>query len=293
MKKLILIALVIAALNASAATMGIKPIINGPKCYGEASGSISLTINNGVAPYTYLWSNGATTATLTNVPAGSYAVTVTDANHQVATYTLVMTQVPQLVLSTSAVNASGQGSTDGCIHLSVSGGTPNYQFDWNNGSTVQSPCGLAAGTYTVTVTDAFGCTSTASKTVTQPQNSNQIQHRYVPSVPQWHPHETSTAGSHIYRNGELTSTDETVTEETPATEEVVVFPNPTTDFVSVRTSSTSGELMLINTLGQTVQHQYVASNETKMDVSNIAKGNYILVVKTELGSTNKMLTVVR
>ena len=157
MKKLILIALAFAGINASAANFGIKPVVEEPKCHGTSTGSISLVVTGGTAPYTYLWSTGSTNPSLANIPAGSYSVTVTDANNQVVNTSFLMTQFTAINLHASEV--FGGGGANNCINLSVNGGAPSYSFQWSNGSTVQSPCGLAAGTYTVTVPDAFGCTS--------------------------------------------------------------------------------------------------------------------------------------
>ncbi|MBL7928762.1 MAG: gliding motility-associated C-terminal domain-containing protein [Bacteroidia bacterium] len=142
-------------------------------CYGGNNGSIQLTVNAGTAPYTYNWSNGATTQNLSNLTAGMYTVTVTDVNGCTESQTITLTQ-PQGALQIS-VSSSHQVScyngTDGQITVNVIQGTPPYSYAWNNGAIGTTVTGLSAGTYTVTVTDANGCTETMSATITQPQQA--------------------------------------------------------------------------------------------------------------------------
>src|SRR5579863_3911515 len=179
MKKLILIALAYTGFCATAGAFGIKPIVEQPKCYGAKTGTIAFTISNGVAPYTYAWNNGLPpTATQSNLAAGNYTVTITDHTGATGTYTVIMRQALQLVPSTTATNDTYHGGADGTIHLQVNGGTPQYTYSWNNGATTQNLSGLPSGTYTVTVTDAWACTATASKTITQPLsqvNGNELR----------------------------------------------------------------------------------------------------------------------
>jgi PKD-like domain/SprB repeat/Secretion system C-terminal sorting domain len=126
-------------------------------CYGENTGSATVTASGGTPAYTYLWNNGATPNTISNVPAGNYSVTVTDANGCTANVNTTITE-PQ-----SALNAQASGSTaycnnpNGSANVVASGGTPAYTYLWNNGATTASINNLAAGTYTATVTDANGC----------------------------------------------------------------------------------------------------------------------------------------
>jgi hypothetical protein len=134
-------------------------------CNGNATGSIDLSPNAGTPSYTYIWSNGATTQDLSNLVAGTYAVTVTDAVGCSAFSSATITQAPAMVLTTTQVNALCNSL--GSIDLSVSGGTPGYTYEWSNGASTQDISNLAADTYTVTVTDANGCTKTTSATITQ------------------------------------------------------------------------------------------------------------------------------
>ncbi len=139
-------------------------------CFGQSTGSVILSTSGGTTPYTYNWSNGAASANLSNVAAGSYTVTVTDANGCTTNVNATVTQ-PAAALSVSGTPSTVAcfGGNTGAISLNVSGGTTPYSYTWSNGSNSQNLSNLSAGTYTVTVTDARNCTSTAgSISVTQP-----------------------------------------------------------------------------------------------------------------------------
>ena len=139
-------------------------------CFGNGTGSIDLTVSGGVGPYTYAWSNNATQEDLQNLSSGVYTVVATDANGCTTTQTVTITQ-PQapLALSTTQVNVLCFGNSTGSVNLTVTGGTAPYTYLWSNNGTVEDPTGMAAGAYTVTVTDANGCTAQTSVTITQPQ----------------------------------------------------------------------------------------------------------------------------
>jgi len=285
MKKLILIALVCSALYSSATGyFGIKPIVNEPNCYGANTGSIQLSVLGGTAPFQYAWSNGGSTILQTNLAAGSYAVTVTDANNLTTSYTVILAQPFQINASTSTANATAHGANNGYINLNVDGGTPGYTFDWSNGSTAQNQTGLAAGTYTCTITDAVGCIITASKTITQPaapfyngrvaQSGNQARDLGATD---------NTGDVRANTSAELKSSD------------VQVYPNPASNLFTLKTGEVSNaHISLIDINGQIVSQQKAESNETGVNVSNLPKGNYIIEVKTETGSVvNKSVTIVK
>ena len=130
--------------------------------------SITVTPSGGISPYTYQWSNGATTATTTGLHPGTYTVTVTSSNGctTTATYTIV-NPATSLVLNSNKVNLRCGGTSSGSCSVSPVGGSSPYSYLWNNGQTTSSVTGLAAGTYTVTVTDDAGCTKTKTIVLTQ------------------------------------------------------------------------------------------------------------------------------
>ena len=140
-------------------------------CFGGNTGT--ATANGGLPPYTYLWDdvNAQTTAFATGLVQGTYNVTIVDNNGCSATATATVTEPAVLKATASLVaNLTCNGSGDGVADVTVTGGTPNYSYLWddNNGQTTQSAIGLDAGFYTVTVTDINGCISTDTVTVIQP-----------------------------------------------------------------------------------------------------------------------------
>jgi hypothetical protein len=148
--------------------ISITPTPTHVSCNGANTGSVSLSVSGGTAPYTYAWSNGASTQNITGLPVGSYTVTVTDANACTNTASTTLTQPTAISLSVSKVNVLCNGSNNGSIDLTVSGGTPAYSYSWSNGVTSQDLSGLTAGTYSVTVTDANSCTKVLATSITQP-----------------------------------------------------------------------------------------------------------------------------
>lgn len=137
----------------------ISGVVRTPLCPNDNDGSIDITVTGGVVPYTYAWSNGSILQDLIGVPAGSYSVTVTDANGCRATAAYVLTN-PTPITATLQVTQIPIGETTGGAILitTVSGGTAPYDYDWSTGDTgVTSINNLGEGTYTVTITDANGC----------------------------------------------------------------------------------------------------------------------------------------
>jgi gliding motility-associated-like protein len=143
-------------------------------CYGTATGSAVSNTNGGTPPYSYFWSNGSTNDSISNLTAGSYAVLILDANLCQTTDSLTILEPTQLTASTvassypSGNNISCFGANDGSIDLTVSGGTQGYTYVWSNTATTEDVNGLAPGTYSVTITDANGCSETQSVTITEP-----------------------------------------------------------------------------------------------------------------------------
>jgi|GEM_PF-4339325 len=138
-------------------------------CKGLSTGAIALSPSGGTTPYTYVWSDGRTTEDRTGLQAGSYTVTVTDANQCTVTTTSVVTE-PASALSSSvtSTNVNCHLSADGTINLTSSGGIPGYTYLWTNGSTTEDLISLVPDNYVVTITDANGCTTIQSAAISQP-----------------------------------------------------------------------------------------------------------------------------
>lgn len=127
-------------------------------CYGGSDGSVAVTATGGTSPYTFNWSTGATSSSITGLAAGTYSGTVTDANGCQSSGVANITQPTAISGSVTTVDASCD-SSNGSASVTASGGTPGYNYLWSNGASGGSATGLAAGNYSVTVTDANNCSA--------------------------------------------------------------------------------------------------------------------------------------
>lgn len=174
-------------------------------CNGESNGAINLNVSGGLAPYTYLWSNGATTQDVSGLSAGTYTVTVTDSrgctnvntykrgqvgdyyypnnityaldntNGAKATFTITEPSAP-LSATTAVTTPSCYGGNNGTATITATGGTPPYTYQWSNGVVTADNQSLSAGVYYFTVTDYNSiasrprCTYVDSVVITQPDS---------------------------------------------------------------------------------------------------------------------------
>lgn len=155
------------------ASLGSKHDIS---CFGGSDGSIQVSVSGGKAPYSYSWTNGATTQNISGLQAGDYTVTVKDINNCSTTLTVTLTQPATKVgLSLNSFsNVKCYNGNDGVINVSTNGGITPYTYSWSatpgsgfiQGQEDQNT--LTAGTYQVVVADAHGCRDTLTQTLDQP-----------------------------------------------------------------------------------------------------------------------------
>ncbi|MBK7408811.1 MAG: SprB repeat-containing protein [Saprospirales bacterium] len=146
--------------------INLQTAITNVACFGETNGSIDLNVNGGTGPYTYVWNNSASTQDISNLGAGTYGVTVTDSKGCNNIISAGVTQPADLTADASVLSGVDcTNPTGGAIDLQVGGGTIGYIYLWNTGDTIQDLSGLTSGNYTVTVTDANGCTEIASASI--------------------------------------------------------------------------------------------------------------------------------
>ncbi|MDX1913361.1 MAG: gliding motility-associated C-terminal domain-containing protein [Saprospiraceae bacterium] len=138
------------------------------QCFGGSDGSSVVQSIGGQAPHSYIWSNGQTTATLNGLTAGIYSVTATDAAGCTAVATVEVGEPSLLALAANAETVSCFNGTDGVLSAAPEGGTPPYAVTWSTGQSGPVIQGLPAGLYSLTSTDAQGCTAVAVIALTEP-----------------------------------------------------------------------------------------------------------------------------
>jgi len=153
---------IVGSISGMTATATIANIL----CDGGNSGSINVTITGATMPYTYLWSNAATSQNISGLTAGLYTVSVTDAIGCFFEWDTTLTSAPNMTLTVDSSDVvSCVGGADGQLSSTVVGGTSPYSYLWSNGAVVSTASGLTIGTYSLTVTDANACTVSASGTI--------------------------------------------------------------------------------------------------------------------------------
>ena len=248
------------------------------------AGAIDLTVSGGTAPYSYKWSTGLTTQEvliagqtsqdLAIAAPGIYTVMVTDAKGCIAKAVITVGRKNDPIsLAASQINVSTIGGRDGSVDVSVVGGISPFTYRWSNGAATEDLTGLAAGQYTVTVTDAFGKKVSITVQILAPG--------------------TTTA---LTTNKNPASGDEFLIKET----DLQVYPNPAADRTTVSFSlETTGKytLNLYDLKGskaKTIAAGKAAGKElimVDMEVGSYPKGIYLLQLVTEKGRRQKRIAI--
>ncbi len=139
-------------------------------CNAICVGKAGVSVTGGTAPFTYAWTNTASTVdSAFNLCAGTYVCSVTDKNNCKSTQSFTITQPTAITAAAPTTTAATCGGTNGDITINPTGGNPAYTYAWNGpsgpgftggGQGTNNATGLAAGTYTVVVTDNSGCSKT-------------------------------------------------------------------------------------------------------------------------------------
>jgi len=139
---------------------------NDLSCFGANDGSATVSATGGVAPFTYLWSNDSTTASISNLPIGRYEVTATDAEGMTGTATITINQPTEVAVGIENIINVSCNDTIGSATASVTGGVAPFSYLWDTGDTTAT-VRLAAGMHRITVTDANQCTGVNFFTITE------------------------------------------------------------------------------------------------------------------------------
>ena len=285
-------------------------------CYGAANGVINVNASGGIPNYTYAWSNGLAVPSASNLPAGTYGITVTDAVGCKNVITKTLTQPAGINATTNATGA-GCTSATGTANVVATGGAGGLSYLWSNGATVTSLSDLHAGVYAVTVTDSRNCSTVVDAVVTQPYQVQFIagttgtiygQHTgsawvanlsggTAPYSFAWSDGETSESISNlepgIYtvtitdQNGCFQVANDTVAGSYPAGISNVsdafafsVYPNPAHGQVLVQLSKTGANttLKLENVLGQAILTKTLTDAQTQLDLTGYNNGVYFIEI---------------
>jgi hypothetical protein len=232
-------------------------------CHGGTDGSLTALSTGGLAPYTYLWSNGGNTATASNLPQGIYTVSITDAlGCETTVSATLLAPLPITAVPTNIIQP-GTGSSNGAIFMNISGGTGVYSFVWSqNGTTVSTAQDLtnaAAGDYTLQITDANNCTATFEFTLSEVVSGTDVPEPYY----------------------------------------VEIFPNPAREkawlsvsFAQPRTlhlSITDGNGRAVRTWTQ----RNVSEQNIPLDLKNLPAGNWQVVLRTDREIIRQTLIIVK
>lgn len=225
-------------------------------CNAGTNGSAEVTAAGGTGAYTYSWTgNTSTTHEITNVGAGTYSVEITDANGCQTTEQVVVNEPTSISLAMTSTPESS--ANNGTANATPSGGTSPYTYSWSNGATTQNITGLAAGTYTVTVTDSKGCVETSTVTV------------------------SSTVGVTEIENSSFN-----------------LFPNPSQGMVTISMEGiATGEISMevIDVTGKIVFTQNVLFDGNKtnytLDLSSLENGTYLINISMQEGTATRRIVL--
>ncbi|TRX58826.1 T9SS type A sorting domain-containing protein [Fulvivirga sp. M361] len=285
-------------------------------CADASNGSIELTVGGGTEPYSYLWSNGQTTATATNLTAGSYTVTITDAKGCSIVPKAFSTIAPQtMIIENQEVNPiSCKEAEDGSISLTIAGGTEPYTYTWSNGQTTPAITGLTAGQYIVEVTDGNGCTLTPEAfNISIPEaltaeiiidDTGASTNLVVLATGGVSPYVIVWSNQHneaVLENVETGNYAVTITDNrgctliiddiiveaevvtgigSPELSPITFYPNPVDEMLTViLPDGENRQLSLINSQGQTLWQEKVSGSETVIDGMDYPAGTYYLIVQ--------------
>lgn len=177
MKKIISIIILLFTCSIAFSQISLTSTVSNVSCFGGGNGSATVTATGGTGPYTYTWiPTNSTSSILVLVPAGIYTVIAEDAVANTSTLVVTITEPPAITTVITQTNVSCFGGSNGGASAIVNGGTPPYMYSWSAGNVnvPQVVTGLYAGTYTCSVTDANGCVSSKTVTITQPTQLNAI-----------------------------------------------------------------------------------------------------------------------
>lgn len=295
-------------------------------CNGLEDGTISVSTSGGTAPYVLRVNDVVQqSSSLTGLAPGSYNIKLTDTNLCEVTQIVVVDEPVELSLTAAATNVSCNGEADGQIALTPTGGTAPFEYSLD-GITFQSAAtftGLAPESYTITVRDTNGCTSTATATITQPDvlavtvSLNNFNIITATASGGTAPYEYAIDGtfqsSGTFSN--LANGNYTVTVRdangctTAATQALIVtsvdepllastvrsYPNPAQDYVLISEVASGDVIRLVSLSGKTMSETdiQISRRDFRQDISTIREAMFVLVITDKSGRTKLRQKVMR
>ncbi|WP_171595870.1 FISUMP domain-containing protein [Marinifilum caeruleilacunae] len=291
----------------------IEALVKDVTCNGSEDGSISLTINEGTAPFSYLWSNGATSKDISELSPGTYNVFITDAKgYKMNKRDIVITEPMPLAIDLLATHVTTPGGSDGEIKSTVSGGTSPYSYTWSNGETTENLSNISSGIYSITIVDFNKCEVVDEVAVQEPVNLEYVKTDIscngsgngeidmtitggvTPYVISWSNGSSSEDISNLEAGSYVITVEDklgfTVSETIEINE-----PEPIEIQIEVVNTTLSGDDGEINieVSGGTPPYNYSWSNgESTQDIKNLQVGFYTLTITDENQCTlNKKIGV--
>ena len=284
--------------------------VNAPAflCTG-ASANIAVVASGGTAPYSFSWGDGATGASR-SVTAGSYSVTVTDSKGCFVTKDISIAGGGNFDLAVSKTDVTCFGNYDGSASVTVSGSSETYSYSWSNGSTANSISAVAAGRYSVTVTDQTGCSASDTVIIAQP-SSIQLSTALLPVTCSGAGVDVTVSGgvapyryfwNHGARTEDLSglangnyflrvSDANGCIKSTSVTVSGVNLLSINSSVTPVSCSSDNDGAIQINVTGGVAPYSYNWSNgSTSQNISGLSSASYTVSV-TDANSCSKSLTV--
>jgi len=229
-------------------------------CNGESNGNIEVSVAGGHGFNSYAWSNGATTANIYGVTAGTYTLTVTDGKGCTATSQFEVAQPETLVAN---INHQDQiFYNNASVDVTVEGGAFPYTYSWNNGQTTEDLDNVTAGFYEVLITDANGCLTSVNAIVGQTQ---------------------ATEAANNFGFGQQENA--AAITETTTTTAFNVYPNPAVSNATVTWNNNDvTEVQLIDLTGKVISTYKVNGYTQQVELQNIAQGEYMVNTITNNGT---------
>ncbi len=217
-------------------------------CAGTCNGSLNATAS-GSAPYTYQWSTSPPqyTSSISGLCAGTYSVTISDANSCIGTATISLTDPDSIRFSGSTfTNSTCTGCNNGSININIVGGTSPYSYQWYDGDTTPQRTGLSPGLYNVCVTDINNCSACYTFSITEPPSG-------ISTLENWN--------------------------------SLIVYPNPTVGdfFIKIGNdfSLVNRRLNIYSVAGALIKTIALSEHTSQLSAQEFSKGFYLIEVQDE------------